>query len=139
VALKGGPELRARLKAIRQSFKPIGKGWATDTAKYAKGHVPRKTGRLQQSIRVRNATQRKATVVGHFSANFVDAGTKQHDITPRKKQALAYGQGQRTVFAKKVHHPRTRAQPFKRAAAQDGLRRNPLAEAVIKQWNDAVR
>ena len=88
MSLKGAPELRARLRAIKLAFKPIGKSWATDTAAYAKGHVPRRTGRLQQSIRVRNASQKRATVVGHFSANFVDAGTKAHDETPKKKQTL---------------------------------------------------
>jgi hypothetical protein len=151
VSLKGGPELRARLRAIKQSFKPIGKNWATDTAAHAKSHVPKKTGRLMRSIRVRNASQKKATVVGHFSANFVDAGTKAHDIRPKKGRTLAFtgavqgpafgggSPGGRTIFSKKVHHPRTRAQPFKRAAAIHGLRKNPMAAEVIHQWNEAAR
>lgn len=144
MSLQGSRELKARLRAIGQTFKPIGKRWATDTAAYARSHVPHQTGRLQKSIRVKNASQRRATVVGHFSANFVDAGTQAHDIRPKKKQVLAYGAsgpafgaGQRTRFAKKVHHPRTTARPFKVAAAREGLRKNPIALEVIKAWNAA--
>ncbi len=151
MSLKGGPELRARLRAIKQSFKPIGKGWATDTAAHARSHVPHRTGRLMRSIRVKNASQRKATVVGHFSANFVDAGTKAHDIRPKKSRTLAFtgtvsgpsigggSSGGRTIFSKRVHHPRTKAQRFKRAAALEGLRKNPMALEVIRQWNEAAR
>ena len=138
--MKGSPELKARLRAIKLSFKPIGKGWATETAAYAQTHVPKKTGRLSRSIRVRNASQRKATVVGHYSANFVDAGTKAHDIVPKKSRAITFkGSAGRTIFSKKVHHPRTRAQPFKRKAALEGLRKNPMALEVIKAWNEAAR
>lgn len=147
MSLKGGPELRARLRAIKQSFKPIGKNWATDTAAHARGHVPKKTGRLARSIRVRNASQKRATVVGHFTANFVDAGTKAHDIRPKKARTLAFAgavqgpgsPGGRTIFSKRVHHPRTRPQRFKRAAALYGLQKNPMALEVIRQWNEASR
>ena len=30
MSLKGGAELRSRLKAIKQTFKPYGKEWAED-------------------------------------------------------------------------------------------------------------
>lgn len=139
MSLKGSPDLRARLKAIRQSFKPIGKTWAESTAKSARRRVPVKTGRLMRSIRVRNATQRRATVVGHFSGNFVNAGTKPHDEQPKNASVLAYGSKGQTRFSRRVHHPRTQAHPFKVAAARDGLRENPMAEVVIRQWNEAVR
>ena len=139
MALKGSPELRARLKALKLAFKPLGKSWAEDTRDEARRRVRKRTGKTAASFRVRNATQRKATVVGSFVANFIDAGTKEHDIVPRKGTRLRFQSQGRTIFAKKVHHPRTAAHPFKRAAALEGLRKNPMAAAVVNQWNDAAR
>jgi hypothetical protein len=138
VALKGSRELRARLKSLRLAFKPVGKAWADDTAHIARSRVPVRTGRLRSSIRRRNATQKRATVVGHYTANFIDHGTKQHDIRPKKAKTLAFSVGGRTVFAKKVHKRATRGNHFKRTAALEALRRNPLAAEVINQWNAAA-
>lgn len=138
MALKGSRELRARLRALRTAFKPAGKKWADETVRQAQRRVPVRTGRLRRSIRVRNASMRKASVVAHFSANFVDAGTRAHDILPRKKRSLAWRDGGRTIFSKKVHHPRTRAQPFKREAALAAMRTNPLAGAIAEAWNRAA-
>lgn len=137
MSLKGAPELRARLKAIKLSFKPIGKQWADDTAEEARKRVPSRTGRLRKSIRRRNATQRKATVVGHYTANFIDAGTKAHTIRAKGKR-LRFTDGGRTVFAKKVEHPRTAARPFKKASAEAALRKHPMAQTLIDEWNRAA-
>ncbi len=139
MSLKGSPELRARLKALRVTFKPLGKAWAEDTRDAAKRRVRKRTGKTAASFRVRNATQRRATVVGDFVANFIDAGTKAHDEVPKNAQALRYGSQGNTRFARKVHKPRTAAHPFKRASALEGLEKNPMAEAVIRQWNEAAR
>lgn len=139
MALRGSPELRARLKAIRQTFKPLGKSWAIDTRDAARRRVRKRTGKTAASFRVRNASQRKATVVGSFVANLIDTGTKIHDIVPKKRRVLAYGSQGQTRFSKKVHHPRTQAHPFKHAAALEGLKKNPMAEAVVRQWNEAAR
>lgn len=50
-------------------------------------------------------------------------GTKPHIIRPRRKRALKFQAGGRTVFAKKVNHPGTRANPFLiRAGQAAGLR-----------------
>lgn len=139
MSLKGSPELRARLRAIRQTFKPIGRKWAEATAKSARRRVRVKTGRLQRSIRVRNASQRKATVVGHYTANFVDAGTQAHVERAKKRKAMAYGSAGQTRFSKQVNHPRTAAHPFKAAAARDGLKDNPMAGELVRLWNEAAR
>lgn len=137
MSLKGSPELRARLRSIKLAFKPLGKNWATDTASYARGHVPSKTGRLKRSIRVKNASQRRATVVGHYTASFVDAGAREHDIRAKKSPRLIFRADGRTIFARKVHKPRIGPRRFKRAAAMAALAKNPVAQQVIKQWNDA--
>lgn len=138
MSLKGGPELRARLKAIRLTFKGYGRTWADTTAEEARRRVPVATGRLQKSIRRKSATQRRATVVGHYSANFVDAGSKQHDIEARRAPALIFEAGGRTIFARKVHKQRIGPRQFKRAAALAALRRHPMSEELIELWNKAA-
>lgn len=138
MSLKGGPQLRARLKAIRLTFKDYGRTWADTTAAEARHRVPVTTGRLQRSIRRKNATQRRATVVGHYSANFVDAGSKAHDIRARRAPRLIFQAEGRTIFAKKVHKQRIGARPFKRAAALAALRRHPMREEMIELWNKAA-
>jgi len=136
--LKGERQLRARLRALRKVFKPIGKAWAEDTATYSRAHIPVKTGATRKSVRIRNASQKRATVVGRFPVNFIDAGTRAHDERPKRRKAMRYGTGDNVMFAKKVHHPATNARPFKKDAAQYGLRKNPMAVEVIRQWNDAA-
>lgn len=139
MSLKGGPELRARLRAIKLTFKPVGKAWADTTASEMRRHIPRRTGFTAGTIRRRNATQRKATVVGSFVTNFIDAGSKAHDIKPKRATRLVFQAEGRTIFAKKVHKQRIAARPFKKAAALEGLRRNPMAAELINQWNRAAR
>jgi hypothetical protein len=136
--LKGAPQLKARLKAIRETFKPLGREWADEVVIVARPMVPVVTGRLRGSIRRKSATGRKATVVAHYSASFIDAGTKAHTIVPKRSGGLYFTDGGRTVFAKKVNHPRTQARPFRQRAAEEGLRRHPLDEALVKQWNGAA-
>lgn len=137
--IQGGRELKARLRAISQSFKPIGRDWADDTAKLAKSRVPVRTGRLRQSIRRRSATQKRATVVAHYTAFFVDKGPKAHTIRARKARFLVFeGRGGHTIFAPKVLHRGYRGRPFRERAALEALRRNPMAEEVIKAWNEAA-
>lgn len=133
--LKGGPDLQKRLLAIGTSFKPIGRRWADGTATVAKPMVPVRTGRLRQSIRRRNANKTKATVVGHYTAYFIDAGTKRHTIVPKKSKRLIFQAEGRTIFAKKVDHPRTTARPFRQRAADEGLRLADMPAVMIELWN----
>lgn len=138
MSLQGGPELKARLKAIRLAFKPIGKDWADETAKIARGMVPVRTGRLRQSIKRRNATQKRATVVAHHTAYFVDKGPKPHLIKPRRGSHLIFQAGGRTIFARQVNHRGYRGRPFRARAAQAGLRRTDLDGKLIAEWNRAA-
>jgi hypothetical protein len=141
VKLKGSRELKARLRAISQSFKPIGKKWADDTAKLARARVPQRTGRLRQSIRRKNASQKRATVVAHYTAYFVDKGPRPHTIKARRgrKGLLIFEGRSDTIFAPKVRHRGYRGRPFRHRAAMEALERNPMAEEVIKAWNAAAR
>lgn len=136
--IKGAPQLRARLKAIQQTFKPYGKLWAETAAREASHRVPVRTGRLRKSFRRRNATAKRATVVGHYSGNFVDAGSVAHDIKAKKAPRLIFEAGGRTIFARKVHKQRIAAHRFKRPAAEAALNKHPMSETLIKLWNAAA-
>lgn len=138
--LVGAPQLKARLRAIKEVFKPIGREWADEAVVIAKTTGPwrDRTGTLRRSIRRRNSTQRKATVVAHYSQYFIDAGTKAHDVEPRRGTVLRWESTQhQTVFAKRSRIPAKAPRPFRARVAREALRRKPMAEQVIKAWNDA--
>ena len=137
MSLKGSPELKARLRAIKLAFKPAGKAWGVDAVAELRRRTPRRTGATAASYRVRNNTQRKTTVVGSFVANFIDAGTKAHTEVPRRAKSLRFDSHGQTIFAKKVHKPRSAPHRFKRAAAMAALEKNPVTQEVIRQWNEA--
>lgn len=138
MALKGSRELRRRLKAIRTVFKPAGREWADITAAEAKRRVPVDTGKTRASIRRRNASQKKATVVGNYPINFIDAGVKAHDITPKNVSVMKFQAGGQTVFAKKVHKRSIPARPFKKESAEIGLRKVDILGDLIELWNKAA-
>lgn len=135
--LQGSEELKARLKALRLVFKPLGKKWADDgvnigrpmlpirpaSMKAGDGHAP---GRLHNSLRRKSATQYKAVIAAHYTGYFIDHGVKPH---PLGKPG--------TIFAKRMH-PGYKARPWRARMAHEALRRNDPLDALIKQWNDAA-
>lgn len=127
--LKGGPELRARIKAISGVFKPYARKWANEAVDVGTPMVPVKTGRLRDSIRVKSVTQHKAVVSAHYTAYFIDAGSK-HPQKSRKKDRA-------TIFAKKSGY-RMQPRPFRDEMAKEAMRRIPPKDEVIRAWNDAV-
>lgn len=135
--LQGGPALRARLAALRTAFKPTGRRWAEDTIDLARPHIPRRTGRGVASLKVKNASQRKASVGGMWYLHILDAGAKAHDIEPRKASVLRFEAGGLPVFARKVHQPRQQGLGFMAGPAKEALARNPAAEEIIRAWNEA--
>jgi hypothetical protein len=139
VALRGGTELRRRLKAIRTVFKPIGRNWAEDTVRLASSRVRTRTGKTKRSIRVKNASMRKAAVEAKHGARFLEAGTVPHELTPRKFTAMKFTPKSGGVrFTKRARHPGMRSQPFLRESAREALARNPMAEELIRLWNAAA-
>ena len=136
--LKGTPEFKARLKRVQLMFKPLGRRWADTGVDIGTPLLPTRPtsmragdkhepGRLRRSIRRKSATQRKAVIAAHYTAYFIDAGVKPHSMQKRSK-----GQD-RTVFARK--HPGYRARPFRAHIAHESLRRHPMAETLIAEWN----
>jgi len=139
MALKGERELLRRLDATQRLPKIVGVNWADADVNLNRTRVPVRTGRLRASFRVRTATARRAVVIGHYTAYFVDAGPRPHNIKPKRgHRALKFQDGGRTVFARRVHSRGYRARPFRRRAAEDALRRAKMAQTFIDLWNKAA-
>ncbi len=90
---------------------------AQDVVNRAQILCPVDTGRLRASIRIesrRTLALRSIFTIGSdvYYAPFVNDGTRPHEIRPRRAQALRFVIGGRVVFAKVVHHPGTRPNPF---------------------------
>lgn len=93
-------------------------------ANQARADVPVRTGNLGRTIgegRIFRSGPRTIHGSVHAKADYalyVHEGTRPHVIRPRRAQALRFQIGGRTVFAKLVRHPGTKARPFLRNAAQ---------------------
>ena len=136
--LTGARELRARFKALRQVFKPIGRQWADGTVRRAKGRVRVRSGKTKNSIRRQNATQRKAAVSAGYGARFLDKGTVPHELRARKVRAMKFNVAGRPMFAKRVHHPGAKAQPFLRVSAREELASSDKVDTIIRTWNSVA-
>ncbi len=136
--LKGSSELRARLNAIKQTWKPVARKWGKTDVEEMRTRVPVKTGKLRRSFRVTSVSGKKVRVGGWFTAYFVDAGPKPHDIKPKGAGFLIFQAQGRTIFARKVHSRGYRARPFRQHAAEEALRKNPMAKELIDLWNKAA-
>jgi len=136
--LKGAKELRARLKALKVSFKPIGRKWGRAAITAGRPMVPVKTGRLRRSMRILSATEKKARVGAWYTAYFIDAGVKPHTIRGKRGNPLVFQGRHGTIFARAVHHRGFRARPFRKRMAEEGLRQTPLAGEIIDAWNKAA-
>lgn len=136
--LIGARELKARLKAMQKSFKPVAREWADETVTLIRPQIPVRTGKTRKSVRRGRVTAKRATVVGSYVINFLNAGTVAHDERPKVAKTLVFESGGRTIFAKKVHHPQTRGQHFKGKAARDALDKVDLGKTVTDAWNGAA-
>ena len=73
------------------------------------GHTERS---IEASTRISGDRVEGEVVSRDKIAMFLMRGTKPHIIVPRRKKALRWADGQKFIFAKKVHHPGTRPDPF---------------------------
>jgi hypothetical protein len=137
--LRGAPELRARLQALKVAFKPIGRKWAETTVTVMRPQVPVKTGKGRSTVRVKNASMTRATVSAIYYMGILDKGAKAHTFGPRRAKMLRFEVGGRTVFAKRVTQRARAGMGFAGRAGREALRRNPMAATLIGQWNRAAR
>ena len=138
MSLQGGRQLNARLRAIKDVFKPVARTWAKETVKAGRPLVPVKTGRLRRSFKVKSVSGKRAVVGAHYTAYFVDKGPKPHIIKNKKAKGLVFQGRNGTVFTRAVHHRGYRGRPFRQRMAEEGLRQTPAAEELVKLWNKAA-
>lgn len=136
--LKGGNDLRKRLKALHLAFKPIGRAWGNRTVDRYRPSVPVVTGKTRKSFRVSSATQKRARVSGSYIAYFIDKGPKPHTIKAKTGGTLVFKGNRGTVFAKQVHHRGYRGRPFRARQARAALADTPMHEELVNAWNRAV-
>lgn len=119
VEYKGVVELSRRLELMGKiAPKTVDDFLVQQIAKPAveemRAEAPVKSGKLRDSLDYQHPTQHKI-IIGSFGveyAKFVAEGTKPHVIRPKNASALKFQIGGRTVFAKSVKHPGTKANPF---------------------------
>lgn len=118
-------------RTLRTEQRSRGEAAARQVMNRAKVLAPVDTGRLRSSIRIERRSflgfRAKWTIGSDVEyAGYVNDGTRPHIIRPKNKQVLRFRVGGQVVFAKVVHHPGTRAQPFldralREVAAQRGF------------------
>jgi phage gpG-like protein len=149
VTVKGDKQLIRRLEAVKRG--PVLKDIQIRAVKEAKNLVPRQTGHLGRSIMPGSLTEAFAIVEANANyAAFVELGTRAHDIVPRNAKMLSWTTGKRLsgrarsgkaagqrIFAKRVRHPGTKAQPFLLPGAVEAVKQVGV-EPIIKAWNDAA-
>ena len=149
VTVKGLTQLRSRFEAIKPNPNLM-RNLALSAIREQKALVPRKTGNLGRSIGIGAVTDRLAETVATANyAVFVELGTKPHVIVPRVKKVLRFAtggnatlsgrprSGGQVVFARRVNHPGTRAQPFMVPGAKKAVQEFG-ADDIVRAWNDAA-
>ncbi len=151
IAVLGTRELQRRLKAISDTPKVALRKIQLDAVANAKRTVPRKTGNLGRSIRPGFFSGSQAIVEAHANyAAYVELGTRPHVIRPKNKKVLAWPaagsarlsgstkRGGSSIFAREVHHPGTKPQPYLVPGAKKAIEDNLGADVIIDTWNGAA-
>lgn len=84
------------------------------TGKLARSTFFRITDRELQELVVLQPARTPEQYGGHFYGWFVREGTAPHEIVPRLAKALRFFIGDQEIFAMKVNHPGTQANPYHR-------------------------
>ncbi len=107
--------------------------------------TPKRTGKLARStyFTIQGAPEDQELDVlqparseeGDFYGLYVREGTKPHEIRPKNKRALRFMMDDRVVFALRVKHPGTKANPYhKRVLA----RLMPDIQAIVNQMGAKI-
>lgn len=162
MTVQGMPQLRRRLKALadrgqqRQMMGTLG----LLALRFAKQEVPVKTRNLSRTIRLGRVTDDEVQIVAGGTqqvgyAVHVHEGTRPHIIRPRRAKALRWApnaadrrltgsvrsgaaRAGRVRFAKVVHHPGTKANPFLRRGAEKAMHGLNLKALIVARWNRAA-
>lgn len=135
--LQGGAALSHRLRAMSDAPRGVSGSWSDEYVQAARPMIPVRTGATRRSVTRGQVTSRGAEIIGSFVAIIIDRGSKAHTIEASGRR-LRFQDGSRTVFARKVDHPGTRAEPFAKRAAREAADRTRFADIVIGLWNRAA-
>jgi hypothetical protein len=145
--LIGGDALKRRLRAIEKP-RPLLREIQLRAVAEAKKNVPRKTGHTARTIAPGALTDAFTIVTAAGAAPYLEFGTRPHTIRPRNRSALSWTAnkrlsgrsrtaGGRRFFAKVVHHPGTKAQPFLVPGAIAAIHSVGI-ETIVREWNKAA-
>jgi hypothetical protein len=145
--------LQRRLKAIGRTADELLDDWPPRTVRNAKVNFRphTKTGLTSRSIQTGRRGKDEATVQAGGAAVFIEHGTRAHPIVPRRARVLAWpaSAGDRRlsgaartgttdfIFARRVNHPGTKANPFLVPAGEDALEEFMNQRPVERLWNKA--
>lgn len=109
---------------------------AAKLQEYIIKETPYKTGHLGRTVVADYDRSRKVVWVGSplKYAEYVERGTRPHEIRPRNKKALAWGKdkggGKKEFVRKRVMHPGTDPNPFVERAIRNAF---PEIENIIRE------
>ena len=133
MTLHGANELRAKFRAIKPTggmMRELQLAALTEEKRLA----PVKTGNLRRTIRPGQATSQgfeNVATAGYAAP--VEFGSAAHVIRPRSRKVLRFKVGGREVFARKVNHPGSRAQPFMGPGLEKVVK--DIGAVIVKAWN----
>lgn len=150
MTLEGLPKLNKRLEAIKRNSDLL-REIQLNAVRRAKETVPRRTSALGRSIHPGSHGKDFAIVEATAPyAAYVELGTRPHVIRPRTKSVLSWTEGKRLsgrarsgaaagrrFFARVVHHPGTKPQPYLVPAARWALDKVGINK-IIERWNRAA-
>lgn len=150
IVLRGGAELQSRLDNLAMTFFDVAERWQREAIAVARPRIPQRTGATRRSLRAipvgaktKNARGGRAALLqarveGSYVGYFIDRGVKPHTIEPKRKRALRWEGAEGTIFATRASHPGYRRRPFRARMAREGLRRTPMAQALVDRWNEGA-
>lgn len=114
IEIRGYPPGIARMDAEMQKFLV---SRARRVQRNARAMAPGRMGKKINSVIVKGHVRIESS---HPATMYVIKGTRPHVIRPRYRKALKFRVQGRTVFARVVHHPGTKANDFLTKALRMG-------------------
>lgn len=145
--LIGQKDAQRRLRALEET-RPLLQTIQLRAVAEAKKRVARATGHTARTIAPGDLTDSYTIVRAAGAAIFLEGGTRAHVIRPRNAKVLSWTAnkrlsgrartaGGRRFFARVVHHPGTKPQPFLVPGAVAALHSVGI-RPLIEQWNRAA-
>lgn len=131
------------LKLVPDLAKSVTHNTAQETfdAAYAAADKHTKTGALIRSLKIKEDSPSKYTIYHDLQAAphavFVHWGTAAHEIKPVNKKILRWAGGDAFIFARRVHHPGYKGDPYLTSARKAILSQ---FERILKDaWDKRIK